>query len=92
MARLEVFERGLHRRHHLPSGVLHQDDARNADVFYRAAVGFAHLRAGENAHAGFGRIVGERRGSSVAGHGRAESSTEDPHGLAMAGYIRARDA
>ena len=61
VARFEILERGLHRRHDLPSGILHEDNARDADVFYRAAVGFAHLRAGENAHAGFGRIVGRAR-------------------------------
>ena len=50
-ARRQVVERGLHGRHGLTAGVLHQHDRRNADVFDRAAIRLAHLFGVEHSHA-----------------------------------------
>ena len=53
-ARRQVVERGLHGRHGLTAGVLHQHDRRNADVLDRAAIRLAHLFGVEHSH-GSGR-------------------------------------
>ena len=45
------------RAGHGTTGVLHEDDRRNADLVDRAAVGIAHLGGIENAHRGFGRTA-----------------------------------
>ena len=46
----EVGVKGLDGRDHLPAGVLHQHQRRNADLVDGPAVGFPHLGGGENAH------------------------------------------
>ena len=42
----------LHGRHHLPAGVFHEDERRDADVFDRPAIGFPHLGGVQDAHLG----------------------------------------
>ena len=46
----KVLEAGLHGGDHLPAGILHEHNRRNPDLFYRAAIGLAHLAAVENPH------------------------------------------
>jgi len=48
--RRQVLERGLHGRHGLTSGILHQHDRRNSDVLDRAAIRLAHLFGIEHSH------------------------------------------
>ena len=43
-------ERCFNGRDDLASGVLHQHQGRDADVFNREPVGFAHLRGSQNSH------------------------------------------
>ena len=40
----------LHRRDHLPAGVLHQHERRDADLLDRPAIGLAHLRGVQDSH------------------------------------------
>src|SRR5262245_4791643 len=41
---------GFDCRHHLPAGVFHQHQRRNANLFNRPAIGLAHLRGIQHAH------------------------------------------
>ena len=53
----EIAVDGFDRRHDLPAGVLHQHERRNADLFDRPAVGFAHLcRVQDPAHSNRSRL------------------------------------
>ena len=61
----QVVERGLHRRHDLPAGVLHQHDRRDADLLDRPAIGLAHLVGVQDAH----------------GHAPAAAAAPSPRGL-----------
>ena len=46
----EIVEERLHRRHHLPAGVLHEHERWNADVLNGAAIRFPHLLGGKDSH------------------------------------------
>src|SRR5687768_16018802 len=48
----QIAVHGLHGRHDLPAGVLHEHQRRDADLFDRPAVGFAHLSGVQDPHRG----------------------------------------
>ncbi len=48
----EIAVHGFHRRHDLASGVLHEDERRDADLIDRPAIGLAHLRGVQYSHGG----------------------------------------